>query len=250
MNLWPLPHEIFVFFLLRLNWAWNAQVSKTLTHVLSVCVLPGNVFVIAAVFVEKNLQNSVANYLIVSLAVADLMVACLVMPLGALYEVKLSFSFSSSSSSSPIPKWGSVQTSENFSNFHSTTALTTPTKLNQGRKRGKRGRESTFFSNGRPTHLSPKYPFLPPFHPLGIIQSRNSSKQKFEFPPHSPTPFTSHLQAQPIRSEAEEGMGKGKSKRGAEKLPSRSKNVKDWRRNGSLSCRTFTAALRRKLACG
>ncbi|XP_046734951.1 5-hydroxytryptamine receptor-like [Diprion similis] len=45
----------------------------------------GNVFVIAAIFLEKNLQ-SVANYLIVSLAVADLMVACLVMPLGAVYE--------------------------------------------------------------------------------------------------------------------------------------------------------------------
>ena len=35
---------------------------------------------------ERNLQ-SVANYLIISLAVADLMVACLVMPLGAVYEV-------------------------------------------------------------------------------------------------------------------------------------------------------------------
>ncbi|XP_046605913.1 5-hydroxytryptamine receptor-like [Neodiprion virginianus] len=46
----------------------------------------GNVFVIAAIFLEKNLQ-SVANYLIVSLAVADLMVACLVMPLGAVYEI-------------------------------------------------------------------------------------------------------------------------------------------------------------------
>lgn len=46
----------------------------------------GNVFVIAAILIEKNLQN-VANYLIVSLAVADLMVACLVMPLGAVYEV-------------------------------------------------------------------------------------------------------------------------------------------------------------------
>lgn len=52
-------------------------------HVRSVS---GNVFVIAAIFWEKNLQ-SVANYLIVSLAVADLMVACLVMPLGAVYEV-------------------------------------------------------------------------------------------------------------------------------------------------------------------
>ncbi|XP_012255521.2 5-hydroxytryptamine receptor-like [Athalia rosae] len=46
----------------------------------------GNVFVIAAIFSERNLQ-SVANYLIVSLAVADLMVACLVMPLGAVYEI-------------------------------------------------------------------------------------------------------------------------------------------------------------------
>ena len=48
----------------------------------------GNVFVIAAILLERNLQN-VANYLIVSLAVADLMVACLVMPLGAVYEVSL-----------------------------------------------------------------------------------------------------------------------------------------------------------------
>lgn len=42
---------------------------------------------IAAILLERNLQ-SVANYLIVSLAVADLMVACLVMPFGAVYEVR------------------------------------------------------------------------------------------------------------------------------------------------------------------
>lgn len=48
---------------------------------------PGNVFVIAAIIIERNLQN-VANYLVASLAVADLMVACLVMPLGAVYEVR------------------------------------------------------------------------------------------------------------------------------------------------------------------
>lgn len=53
----------------------------------------GNVFVIAAILIEKNLQN-VANYLIVSLAVADLMVACLVMPLGAVYEVSTFIPFS------------------------------------------------------------------------------------------------------------------------------------------------------------
>ena len=50
--------------------------------------LPGNVFVIAAIMMERHLR-SVANYLIVSLAVADLMVACLVMPLGAVYEVRI-----------------------------------------------------------------------------------------------------------------------------------------------------------------
>ncbi len=47
----------------------------------------GNVFVIAAIILERNLQN-VANYLILSLAVADLLVAVLVMPLGAVYEVR------------------------------------------------------------------------------------------------------------------------------------------------------------------
>ncbi|XP_017877534.1 5-hydroxytryptamine receptor 2B-like [Ceratina calcarata] len=51
----------------------------------------GNLFVIAAILHERNLQ-SVANYLIVSLAVADLMVACLVMPLGAVYEINSGWS--------------------------------------------------------------------------------------------------------------------------------------------------------------
>lgn len=50
--------------------------------------MAGNVFVIAAIILERNLQN-VANYLVASLAVADLFVACLVMPLGAVYEVKI-----------------------------------------------------------------------------------------------------------------------------------------------------------------
>lgn len=46
-------------------------------------------FVIAAIILERNLQN-VANYLVASLAVADLLVACLVMPLSAVYEVSSS----------------------------------------------------------------------------------------------------------------------------------------------------------------
>ena len=47
----------------------------------------GNVFVMMAILLDRQLQ-SVANYLILSLAVADLLVAVLVMPLGAVYEVK------------------------------------------------------------------------------------------------------------------------------------------------------------------
>lgn len=50
----------------------------------------GNIFVIIAIFLERNLQ-SVANYLILSLAMADLLVAILVMPLGAIYQVKWTF---------------------------------------------------------------------------------------------------------------------------------------------------------------
>jgi len=46
----------------------------------------GNIFVIAAIGVERNLRT-VANYLIASLAVADLLVAALVMPLAAVKEV-------------------------------------------------------------------------------------------------------------------------------------------------------------------
>ncbi|KYN04125.1 5-hydroxytryptamine receptor [Cyphomyrmex costatus] len=59
----------------------------TMVHVF----VAGNLFVIAAILLERNLQ-SVANYLIVSLAVADLMVACLVMPLGAVYEINSGWS--------------------------------------------------------------------------------------------------------------------------------------------------------------
>ncbi|KAL7737268.1 hypothetical protein ACLKA6_012892 [Drosophila palustris] len=61
-------------------------VTSVLLGLMILVTIIGNVFVIAAIILERNLQN-VANYLVASLAVADLFVACLVMPLGAVYEV-------------------------------------------------------------------------------------------------------------------------------------------------------------------
>ncbi|XP_053203942.1 5-hydroxytryptamine receptor-like [Panonychus citri] len=54
----------------------------------------GNLFVIVAIWIDRNLQN-IQNYLVASLAAADFMVACLVMPLGALYEVQGQWSLGS-----------------------------------------------------------------------------------------------------------------------------------------------------------
>lgn len=59
---------------------------STILGLIILATVVGNVFVIAAIFLERNLQT-VGNYLVFSLAVADLMVALLVMPMGALYEV-------------------------------------------------------------------------------------------------------------------------------------------------------------------
>ncbi|XP_013771884.1 5-hydroxytryptamine receptor 2B-like [Limulus polyphemus] len=64
---------------------WLAGVSFILSLLILATIL-GNVFVIAAILVEKNLR-AVGNYLVLSLALTDLLVACLVMPLGAVYEI-------------------------------------------------------------------------------------------------------------------------------------------------------------------
>lgn len=49
----------------------------------------GNAFVIAAVILERNLRTHVANYLVASLAMADMMVAVLVMPVAAVKDVSI-----------------------------------------------------------------------------------------------------------------------------------------------------------------
>jgi len=60
--------------------------TSAVLGVIILATIVGNVFVIAAIVLERNLRN-VANYLIASLAVADLLVAALVMPLAAVNEV-------------------------------------------------------------------------------------------------------------------------------------------------------------------
>ena len=60
--------------------------TSVILGVMILCCIIGNCFVIAAVMLERSLHN-VANYLIVSLAVADLMVAVLVMPLSVVSEI-------------------------------------------------------------------------------------------------------------------------------------------------------------------
>ncbi|KAG8195537.1 hypothetical protein JTE90_019525 [Oedothorax gibbosus] len=59
--------------------------AATLSFLTFVTIV-GNVLVLAAIMMERHLQT-ISNYLVVSLAVADLAVACLVMPMGAQYEV-------------------------------------------------------------------------------------------------------------------------------------------------------------------
>ena len=72
-----------------------AELLATLVTLVAVILatIIGNAFVIAAVVLERNLRSHVANYLVASLAVADFLVALLVMPLAAVNEVCAALSF-------------------------------------------------------------------------------------------------------------------------------------------------------------
>lgn len=61
-------------------------ITSLLLGALILCSVFGNACVVAAIALERSLQN-VANYLIGSLAVTDLMVSVLVLPMAALYQV-------------------------------------------------------------------------------------------------------------------------------------------------------------------
>lgn len=60
--------------------------------VLVVCTAAGNVLVCLAIYLERRLQN-VTNYFLMSLAITDLLVAILVMPLGILTLMRGEFVF-------------------------------------------------------------------------------------------------------------------------------------------------------------
>lgn len=65
---------------------WWALVALMLV----VCTAAGNVLVCLAIYLERRLQN-VTNYFLMSLAITDLLVAILVMPLGILTLVQGKF---------------------------------------------------------------------------------------------------------------------------------------------------------------
>ncbi|KAI5715021.1 hypothetical protein M8J77_009111 [Diaphorina citri] len=67
--------------------SWNIWAVVTL--ILVFCTATGNILVCLAISWEKRLQN-VTNYFLMSLAITDLMVAVLVMPLGILTLVRVS----------------------------------------------------------------------------------------------------------------------------------------------------------------
>ena len=66
--------------------------SGTLLAFLTFLTCLGNLAVILAICSERVLRNA-QNYLVLSLAVADLMVALLVMPLAALYQLQGQWTF-------------------------------------------------------------------------------------------------------------------------------------------------------------
>lgn len=69
---------------LDINWPNFALAAVLVLLMLTTAI--GNLFVIVAILIERNLRT-VGNYLVLSLAIADLLVACLVMPLAGIYQI-------------------------------------------------------------------------------------------------------------------------------------------------------------------
>lgn len=66
---------------------WYNVALAIVLVVLMLSTAIGNLFVIVAILIEKNLRT-IGNYLVLSLAIADLMVSLLVMPLAGIYQLR------------------------------------------------------------------------------------------------------------------------------------------------------------------
>lgn len=71
------PHSTSLIFLLEKNW------TALLTVIVIVVTVAGNILVIMAVSLEKKLQNA-TNYFLMSLAITDMLLGFLVMPISML----------------------------------------------------------------------------------------------------------------------------------------------------------------------
>lgn len=65
---------------------WSNFILAIILVMLMLTTAVGNLFVIVAILIERNLRT-IGNYLVLSLAIADLLVACLVMPLAGIYQI-------------------------------------------------------------------------------------------------------------------------------------------------------------------
>lgn len=70
----------------RLHYNWPIVLLASVLILLMLTTAIGNLFVIVAILVERNLRT-IGNYLVLSLAIADLLVALLVMPLAGIYQI-------------------------------------------------------------------------------------------------------------------------------------------------------------------
>lgn len=65
---------------------WSNSLLALILIMLMLTTAVGNLFVIVAILIERNLRT-IGNYLVLSLAIADLLVALLVMPLAAISQI-------------------------------------------------------------------------------------------------------------------------------------------------------------------
>jgi len=83
---WSLLLTALFYKLDKFDINWSNFLLASILIMLMLTTAVGNLFVIVAILIERNLRT-IGNYLVLSLAIADLLVACLVMPLAGIYQI-------------------------------------------------------------------------------------------------------------------------------------------------------------------